>query len=49
MIVCPHCGSKDYEVFNETYNDNEYVELCVCLDCDREFQAVYELKEVKVI
>lgn len=49
MIECPHCGGKDFDTFNESHNDNEYVEFCVCFDCDKDFQLIYELKEIKVV
>lgn len=41
-IKCPYCGSEDYEIY-DTYKDNEEIiqELCVCLDCDKQFSVTY--------
>lgn len=49
MIVCPHCGSSDYDTFDGVYTNDNYIDLCVCFDCDKQFDIVYEFKEVKKV
>lgn len=49
MIVCPHCGSSDYDTFDSTHGDDDYTDLCVCFDCDKQFEIIYDFKEVKKV
>jgi hypothetical protein len=49
MIVCPHCGNSDYDIFDSDYANNNYIDLCVCYECDKQFEIVYELKEVRKV
>ena len=49
MIVCPHCGSSDYDTFDSVHGDDNYIDLCVCFDCDKQFEIIYSFKEVKKV
>ena len=41
-IECPYCGSEEFEVYNTCGGSGETIqELCVCLDCDKQFSIIY--------
>ena len=41
-IECPYCGSEEFEVYDTCGGSGENIlELCVCLDCDKQFSIIY--------
>ena len=47
-IECPYCGSEDYECYDRVGNGTlEPVDLCVCEDCDKQFQIVYTVNRIE--
>lgn len=40
-IECPYCGSEEYEVYDICGGGKNLEELCVCLDCDKQFSIIY--------
>ena len=41
-IKCPYCGSEEFEVYDTCGGSGENIlELCVCLDCDKQFSIIY--------
>lgn len=49
MIKCPCCGSEEFETVDTCGGvGDEITEICICLDCDKQFCAVYELSRIEV-
>lgn len=47
-IKCPYCGSEEYEVYDKCGDGTMYpVDLCVCLDCDKQFSILYTVYRIK--
>ena len=41
-IKCPYCGSEEFEIYDTCKDDEETIqELCVCLDCNKQFSVIY--------
>ena len=43
-VLCPYCGSDNIDVYDDDQFMGEYVEECYCLDCDKNFDVIYEMK-----
>lgn len=47
-LKCPYCGSEEYEVYDKCGDGTMYpVDLCVCLDCDKQFSILYTVYCIK--
>ena len=47
-IECPFCGSEDYECYDRVGNGTlEPIDLCVCEDCNRQFQIIYAVSRIE--
>ena len=46
-IKCPYCESKDYEVYNICGGGGTIQEICVCLDCNKQFSINYVVDCIK--
>ena len=47
-LKCPYCGSEEYEVYDKCGDGTMYpVDLCVCLDCDKQFSILYTVYRIK--
>ena len=47
-IKCPFCGSENYECYDRVGDGTfEPVDLCVCENCDKQFQIVYTVSRIE--
>ena len=47
-IACPYCGSENYECFDRVGDGTvEPRDLCVCEDCNKQFDIVYTISRIE--
>lgn len=40
-LLCPYCGSDEYEIYDSETAYPENIDHCVCEKCDKFFDAFY--------
>lgn len=48
-LVCPYCGSKDWNYVDFAQNDDGYVREMECNNCGKHYKDVYDLKYIGYI
>lgn len=46
-IVCPYCGFDDYDIYDSETCYPENVDHCVCIKCDKIFDAIYTFSHIE--
>lgn len=46
-ILCPHCGSEDYDIYDSETCYPYNTDYCICDFCDNKFKAVYKFSHIE--
>lgn len=46
-LLCPYCGSDDYDIYDSETTYPENVDFCICDKCEGRFKAVYTFSHIE--